>query len=387
MPYWRLSSLYFWYFAVVGAMSPYWSLYLKSLGFEPVRIGVLASIPMLVRLFAPNFWGRIADKSGRRIWVLRLGSLGACIFFVGLVFVDDFYLMAMLLVLFGFFWNAIMAQTETITLKHLDDKPYDYGKIRLWGSVGFIAAVLALGFVFERFPVSYLPIIIATGLALIVVGASCLHSGVDAKPQLQAAAGSFISVLRNRYVVAFLVVFFLLQLSHGVYYVFYSIYLEEAGYSTLWIGGLWSLGVVAEIIMFLKARELLSRFTLYHLLFVSLLVTSIRWLSLAFFRDSFIALALLQLTHAFTFALTHTVAIEFIRRQFGEHNQGQGQAFYSAVSYGAGAALGAFISGLIWHYGGSISFVFAGASAAVALLVCYRYLRSCSILNQQVKSS
>ncbi|MBK8327369.1 MAG: MFS transporter [Moraxellaceae bacterium] len=156
---WRLSAFYFFYFAVLGGFMPYWGLYLKNQHFDEAAIGQLLAISMLTRIFAPSFWGYLADSTGKRIELVRLGASMVTLFWVGIFFVgQSFWLMAAVLFSYSFFQNAILAQFEAVTMYHLQSSRADYGKIRLWGSLGFIATVAGLGVLFDWVAISWLPV-------------------------------------------------------------------------------------------------------------------------------------------------------------------------------------------------------------------------------------
>ncbi|HKJ22535.1 MAG TPA: MFS transporter, partial [Gammaproteobacteria bacterium] len=160
MPYWRLSAFYLFYFASLGALLPYWALYLTSLGFGPTAIGELMAAVMGTKIVAPNVWGWIADHTGRRMPVVRIACLAAAVTFAGVLWGHGYgWLMGVMLV-FSFFWNAALPQVEATTLSHLGDNTHRYSIVRLWGSVGFILTVAALGELLERFSPAYIPVVI-----------------------------------------------------------------------------------------------------------------------------------------------------------------------------------------------------------------------------------
>lgn len=374
MPYWRLSGIYFIYFAVVGVISPYWSLYLDSLQFSAQEIGVLASIPWLTKLFAPNIWGWISDKFGRRDSVTIFGALGACVFSAGIIFYTDYWPLLILLALYSIFWNAILPQFEATTLMHLKDRSHDYSKIRVWGSIGFIATVLALGALLEFVEIKILPIVIFLLLfGLFLFTCSLPKQQKNASP---SAGKEFLRLLIRPHVAVFYFVLFLLQFSHGVYYVFYSLYLSMHQYSEFVIGCFWTLGVLAEIVIFIKMPALFSRYSRFQLLSISLFLTAVRWCLIGLFPHVPFILVTAQLLHALSFGVVHAIAIDFIKFTFSDNSQGQAQAFYSAVSFGAGASLGAFVSGVLWESSPSLCFFIAGFSALISWLITLVILKN-----------
>ena len=257
VPYWRLSAFYFFYFAVLGSLLPYWGLYLQSLGFNAKVIGLLSAIVMATKIIAPNIWGIIADRRGRRIGIIRFGSLVACIAFAAILFKQSVLWFVLVISVYSFFWNAVLAQFEVVTLGHLIERPYNYSRIRLWGSIGFIAAVVGLGYFFEQASLDYLPWIITFILALIWFSSLWITE----KPLHQNGeeGSNFWQQLKRPKVMSFFIACFLLQVSHGPYYVFYSIYLEDYGMASTTIGWLWALGVIAEVIMFLLMHRLFAK--------------------------------------------------------------------------------------------------------------------------------
>ncbi len=373
-PYWRLSGFYLFYFASLGALLPYWSLYLENLGYSAAAIGQLMALMMMTKIVSPNVWGWIADHTGRRLRIVRLGSFVAMLSFAGVLLGDEFWWLALVMIAFSFFWNAALPQFEVITLNHLGAQPHRYTSIRLWGSIGFIAAVAGLGMLLDRYGTGLLPM----ALLLLFAGIwlSTLWVSERVAPVLTASAEPLGKVLRQPQVVALLGVCFLMQASHGPYYTFYTIYLEGHGYSRSLIGQLWALGVIAEVGIFLIMHRLVPRFGLRKLLLASVALAGLRWLLIAWFVDNLPVLVGAQLLHAATFGVFHGAAIQLIHRYFQGRHQGRGQALYSSLSFGAGGALGALYSGFTWDAAGStVSYVTAALISGLAWLLAWRTLR------------
>ncbi|MDX1803281.1 MAG: MFS transporter [Alcanivorax sp.] len=374
MPYyWRLSAFYFLYFGLLGALVPYWSLYLRDLGFSAAAIGTLMAIPQLTKIGAPNLWGWLADRSGRRLRIIRLGNFAAAVVFLPVFWIDRFWSMAALLVAFSFFWNAVLAQFEVLTLQTLGRQSHRYSHVRLWGSVGFITSVLVLGELLDRMSTTLLPWVLSVILWLLWLGTLTLPREHPSQRHEQAlpTSPSVLSVLRRRQVALFLLASFLMQLSHGPYYTFYSIYLQDLGFSKFTVGGLWALGVVAEVGLFLLMHRLLQRFSMPAILIGSLLLASLRWLVIGAAGDSLLWLAAVQLLHAATFGSFHAASIAWVQKQFGSRLAGQGQALYSSLGYGAGWATGAWLSGKYWHSYGADLFFWAAAAALLAAVILW----------------
>jgi PPP family 3-phenylpropionic acid transporter len=346
MIYWRLSGFYLFYFASLGALIPYWSLYLKTLDFSITEIGQLMAILMATKIVAPNVWGWIADHTGQRMTIIRIASLLALVSFAGVFVVDAFWWLAAVLVVFSFFWNATLPQFEATTMSHLGDDMHRYSGIRLWGSVGFILAVAGLGALLGQFSAAVLPYVLL-GL-LVLIWLTSLYVPESAAGHLPLDQEPLRKVLRRPVVLSLLTVCFLVQVSHGAYYSFFSLYMEGFGYSTTVIGQLWALGVLSEIGVFLLMPVLLPRFGARRLLLLAVVLTTLRWLLTAFYADNLVIIIFSQALHAASFGLYHAVMIFLVHSLFTGTHQGRGQALYSSLSFGAGGAAGALISGYLW---------------------------------------
>lgn len=372
--YWQLSGFYFFYFASIGALLPYWSLYLQSHNYTAQQIALTFAIIMGTKIIAPNIWGWLADKSGRRMGIIRTASLLSLLTFTGVFYSMDFYWIVLIMVVYSFFWNANLPQFEAVTLAHLGKKTHRYSTIRLWGSLGFVLLVSMLGPFFEQYDINSLPII----LCFLLFGI-CLFSWVTPEATQHThhdQSQNFVSIIKKPVVILFFLLVFLLQASHGPYYAFYSIYLENNGYSRTIIGQFWALGVISEIVIFIFMYKLLNRWRVEVLLISSLVLASVRWLLIANFVESFSVLFFAQLLHAASFGIFHASSIHLIHKYFPHQVQGRGQALYSSLSFGAGGALGAIYSGFTWDtLGSQWTYTIAAFISALAVLVGFYYLK------------
>ncbi|MCI0916315.1 MFS transporter [Pseudomonas stutzeri] len=369
LPYWRLSGFYFFYFALLGSAAPFLGLYFDHLGFSAARIGELVAIPMLMRCVAPNLWGWLGDATGQRLMIVRLGAVCTLLSF-GLIFYGKSYAwLALVMALHAFFWHAVLPQFEVITLAHLRERASRYSQIRLWGSIGFIVAVVGLGALFERLGLDVYPVAVMAVMGGIVISSVWVPDAVpEQRPELDGQGG-FLRQLCRPGVLAFFVSVGLMQVSHGPYYTFFSIHLEALGYGRSTIGMLWALGVVAEILLFLVMAALLARFSLRQILLASFALAAIRWLLLGTLADHLGVLLVAQLMHAATFGSFHAAAIHFVQRSFGHRQQGQGQALYATLA-GIGGALGALYSGYSWASLGPLwTFAIASLAALAAAVI------------------
>lgn len=364
-----LASFYFFYFAVLGGFMPYWGLYLQQLQFSPEAIGQLMAILMATRIIAPNFWGYVADRTGKRLQMVRAGAFLLMFFWLGVFFTESFWPLAFVLLGYSFFQNAILAQFEAVTIAHLGAQRELYSRLRLWGSVGFIVTGASLGMLFDVIPVSWLP------LCLLACAAATWLASLQvpdiATPTRAHRHEDFFTILKRPVVVAFLLAHFLLQLSHAPYYSFYSIYLEQHGYSRSAIGWLWALAVLAEVIAFTQMHRWLPRFGEQKIMLASLLLSALRWTVIGVGIESPLVVWSAQVLHAASFATFHAAAISVIYRQFGDGHQGQGQALYSML-WGLGVALGSWWTGLVWDLHPLWSWLAAAVACLMAAAILFR---------------
>lgn len=369
LPYWRLSGFYFFYFALLGGTAPFLALYFDHLGFSPARIGELIAIPMLMRCLAPNLWGWLGDRSGQRLVIVRFGALCTLVCFAG-IFLDQSYAwLALIMATHAFFWHAVLPQFEVITLAHLREQAARYSQIRLWGSIGFIVAVVGLGLLFEWLSLDAYPAALVVIMAGIVVSSFWVP---NAQPLLGPSAPQpegFLRQLRRPGIVAFYLCVGLMQLSNGPYYTFLTLHLEGVGYSRGAIGLFWALGVVAEIVLFLLMARLLQRYSLRTVLLASFLITAVRWLLLGNLAQYLPLLLLAQCMHSATFGAFHAACIHFVQRSFADRQQGQAQALYVSLA-GIGGALGALYAGYSWKgLGPAWTFAIASLVALLAAII------------------
>ncbi len=372
--YVRLSAFYFFYFALLGGMAPFWGLFLESRGFSALEIGQLMSCLMLTKLVAPNLWAWIADRTAQRLALMRWGCFLALVVFLGFGLRTDFWWFAGVMFLYSFFWNAVLPQFEVITLNQLGDQRLRYSQIRLWGSIGFIAAVQLLGWMFDYVSIEWLPAVLA--LLLLLIWLAGLQPFLEPAIVHQASGGSLRTTLKDPVVIVFLLANFLLQLGLGPYYTFYSLFMEQQGYSRLLIGTLWAIGVWAEVLLFIVMPRLLARYSLRNITLVSLFLTAIRWLVIAELPQSLPMLVLAQLIHAASFAALHAVAMHFVHERFSGATAGQGQALYASLSFGGGGFVGALLGGLLSERYGMVSaFHFSACVTFFAVLLVFIYFR------------
>jgi len=368
-------ALFFAYFAMTGAFAPYLALYFAAVGLSITQIGVLVALPQLIRLGAPPFWGAMADRLGRRLPLLRLSAALGLASAIAVGFAGGNY--AALLALLAIFYFATSAQAplaETIALAISGGESGRYGRIRMWGSIGFIGAVAASGPLLDAAGIRTLPLTIAA----MCVALLAVTWRVAEPPARHAGAGAPLARrLREPAIAAFFASCLLMQFAHAALYGFYSLFLDGFGYTKTAIGGAWTVGVVCEIALFRMQRPLFERYGALALLSFSMAVAAARFVLIAWGGGAWPVVILTQLMHAVTFGVHHSAVMALLHRWFEPAQQGRAQALYTTLGYGGGGALGGLAAGWAWANLGPQA-VFYGASAAavlgwVAVAICRRF--------------
>ncbi len=372
-PYWRLAGVYFCYFAYLGAFAPYFSLYLSSLGIAAAGIGVIMSLPQLVRIVAPNIWGWLADHGGHRLRVARICTAIGTATYCGLFAAHDFEALFAVVLVMSFFLSAALPQIEVTTLSHLGERSAQYGRVRVWGSIGFIVTVLIVGYVLDTFTLRVLLWIMLSILSVTVV----LLVVVPEAPQEAHARDHtpIVHVIRQPQVISLIAACALMAVAHGPYYTFYSIHLVGFGFTKSAVGWLWSIGVICEIAIFFWMAHLFRAYSMRQVLIASFALTALRFALIAACADNLVLLVIAQTLHAASFGSFHAAALGYVHRFFRGRHQARGQAIYTSLTFGLGGTLGGLYAGYAWEHFGAVR-TFAGASlcAFAGMLILWRGL-------------
>lgn len=374
----RLGAFYFAFFAHVGPFVSYFPLYLAGLGLSAAEIAIALAMPQAARIVAPALWGWLADAwgarhAGARRAIVRFSALVILVGFVALAFQERAAPIALTLLAMALLSAGASPLLEAITFSVLEGRTGQYGPIRLWGSVGFILAVFGSGAWLDRSGVASLPAGMIALTAAAFAASFALPAG--APPPAPGAGERLGSVLRQPAVLALFGACFLMNAAHGTMNVFLSIYLAQAGYSKTAIGALWTVGVIAEVGLFLFLPQLMRRFSLRALLIVSFLCAVLRFPVLGWGVGAPALLAAAQLLHAATFGAFHAACVAAVHRLFPGALAVRGQALYSSIAFGLGGAAGSLVAGWSWPaLGAPGSFLLSAAFAAVgATLIAWKF--------------
>jgi PPP family 3-phenylpropionic acid transporter len=367
VPYRQLAGFYFFYFAYIGAFAPFFALYLDGVGLSAAEIGTVMALPPVTRALAPYLWGWLADAADRRLGLVRATALAGLACWLGLFVSATFLWICAVVLAAGFFLSAALPVVEAATLTHLGEHTGRYGAIRLWGSIGYIVAVVGVGYALDLFPARTLLWIVTVALlgtlafAWLVPDAKQAPHAADQQP--------IVDVLKQPAVIALIAACALMAVAHGPYYTFYSIHLVDHGYSKGLTGWLWALGVICEIAIFLWLPRLYAACTLRSILIASFALAAVRFLVIGWGADSLALLLFAQTLHAASFGSFHAAAIGIVHQLFRGRHQARGQAIYGSLTFGVGGTLGAVASGYAWEpLGAALTFTL-GAVAALAGMV------------------
>ena len=377
LPFAALSASYF---AHIGFFNPYLPLWLKDMGYGLFAISLLTSVQSATRLFAPYGWAWFSDHSGERVKLLRVGATGALVCSLGLWLDLGVVWLALVLLLMFTHTSSMMSLSEA-AMAHLVSQggAFDskrYGRVRLWGSVGFLATVMLAGGWFERFGMRHFP-------AWTVVTLVAVTLSVWAMPDLKEPVTlsqvklSVLPVLRQRSVQWLFAAIFFHVLSHMGIYVYFSLFLDSLGYSKTMIGAMWAVSVLTEIGWFYTQGRWLPRLSLTAWMLLCGATMVLRMGLTAGYASVLWLLVFAQALHALTFAAHHTACVALLSHHFPGRLRGRGQALYTVIGYGFPGVLGGLAGGAIAsQYGLRQVYWVCALMAALATACAYRVWRA-----------
>ena len=364
----RYSLFYFWYYAGLGALTPYISRFMESIGHNGHVIGWVWSMWYGSRVIGPPVWTAVLARSRHPGWLLVFGSLLTLLACAGFTTFHGALGLCVTMALFGLAVNPLLPQFEAMTLAALGDRRDEYGRIRLWGSIGFLLVASSYGWLLDRlgdwsFPWLVLP------LYVLALATALLHRHAR-PPQDERPHPDFAQLLRRPGIPRFLLMALLMQVGFGAFYLFYTLHMQAAGHDGLTVGLLWGSGVVSEIAMFWWMPRLFARHDAGRLLSFCLAVTVLRWTLTALYPAVLVLMFAVQLLHAFSFAVFHACCMRQMSQSFTGREAAVGQGLLYSVSSGVGGVLGSLLASRLWDArGGSVAFFAAAAVVGAAWLV------------------
>jgi MFS transporter, PPP family, 3-phenylpropionic acid transporter len=377
----RLALLYGAMFVVYGAQLPYFPVWLDWRGLTASDIAIITSTPLVLRLIATPLISVLADRWGkRRQMILALAWVGLALG-VWTAAADRFWPILILQIAFAATWSSMMPLTEAVAMSGVKTDGANYGRMRLWGSFGFMAANLAGGWLVDAHGPGGAMTLIVFGFIATVAAAHLLpiqklplestaHKPVDWREAL--------SLLKSPTVVMFLVAVGAVQAAHAVLYVFGTLHWRAQGISTGWCGLLWAIGIIAEIVLFAAPTDWLRKFGALRLMAVGASGAIIRW-TLMGFDPTLSFLIPLQILHGITYGASHLGAMHLIGRIFPEAQSGVGQALYATLSGSLAMAVAMQIAApLFANYGGRAYWAMAilAMASLITMVMLQRRLRA-----------
>ena len=340
---------------------PYFNLYCYHLGFSGLQIGLLSALRSMTLVLFPLIWGALADRFQFRKPIYILCNFVSTSIWVFFLFTVHFWPMLLITAFYGMFYAPIISFLEAVTMDVLGAEKKSYGRIRAWGSISFIVMVLVIGKIIDLYSVDII-------LVLVLAGSLMLAAISHRIPAIETLKKDFLTPgvgsLFEKRVIVFLFCAFLMLVSHGAYYGFFSIHLENLGYHSTFIGLSWALASTAEILVMVQSNRIFNRFSLENVLFFSFMVAALRWVIL-FFAESTAIILLSQILHSITYGTFHMASILYIDRLAPDNAKTLGQAVNNGLTYGFGLMVGFFINGYIYETSGS--FVLFLISSLIAL--------------------
>ncbi len=357
-----IRSQYFLYFGVLGIFLPYFNLYCYHLGFNGVQIGTLSALRSVTLVVCPLIWGAAADHFHIRRPIYIACNILSTLIWILYLYTVDFNNMLIITVAYGIFYAPIISFLEAFTMDILGPEKKSYGRIRAWGSINFILIVIVLGKLIDLYSIDMI-------LVLILIGSTMQSLMSLRAPGITSTKkdpfSTNVQALWKPHVIVFLICGFLMLVSHGAYYGFFSIHLENMGYSKAFIGIAWALASTAEILVMIKSREIFKHFSLENVLIFSFALAALRWLIL-YFVQSPVLILFSQIFHAITYGTFHMASILYIDQLTPNSAKTLGQAVNNAVQYGLGLMVGFFLNGYLYEITGSFAlFIVSGCIALV----------------------
>jgi PPP family 3-phenylpropionic acid transporter len=371
---WRIGLFFAGYFAAAGALAPYFPLYLEHRGLTAAQIGIVMAVAQGMRIFGPTAWGWLADHTTERVRILRFTAVATAICFVPVLFPGGFGYVLLTMFAVHFFMTGQVPIAEAMAATRLRGDPQAaarYGRLRVWGSISFVAVVLASGVLLDWAGVGAQPWLVLVLLAATAAAAQLVRDAPHTPHGAQAV--SVRALAAEPRVRWFFTSVLLMIFAHGTLYTYFSLHLASLGYSKSAIGVFWVLGVVVEIGFFFVQGRVFARFDPFALLAASFALAALRFALIAEFAEVVVLLVIAQVLHAATFAVHHSASILTIQRWFHGSATARGQALYVSVGYGVGGTAGSLLAAWLWsEFGPSAAFLSSSVAALAGWLAVRR---------------
>lgn len=366
---WPLFGYFFFLCTLIGTMMPYLSVYYKYIGLTGSEIGYLMSLITLATIVVPHFWGWLTSVLRKPKLVLQIATGGAFFAILPLNFFFEFNNLWFFTFILALFYSALTPLADSLAVRSIRSLNVPYTRVRVGGSIGYIAAVTLCGFLLGHFEPSVVVIMMSVFMGCAFAITFTLKEKVI-ETDTSKVSGSFMDLLRSTEIRFFLLLAFLSYMAHAPFNVFFAVHLGNAGYTGEQIGLLIAFGVIIEIILFLFFGHILKQFSVVYVVAACFAFGAVRWFLVGWFAEFLWIVLFTQLMHCLTFAVFHMVSIEQVHRLFPEKFAAQGQAMYSAMAIGLGGGIGMVIAGYVWEWaGGAWTYTFAAVISLIAFVL------------------
>lgn len=344
-----LALSYFTYFFSYGIFLPFWSVWLKGIGLAPETIGLLLGAGLIARFLGSLLLAPRVTHPSRLVFALRILALLTLVFAVAFWFGTTTAWLFIVMIGFNLFFSPLVPLTDALAGTWQKQITLDYGKVRVWGSLAFVIGSALTGKLISIFDYQAILVMLSIGVASMLLG-MMLRPSVMPEGQARQNESAGWPAWRKLIIESwrFLACVSLLQGAHAAYYGFSAIYWQEAGYSASVVGYLWSLGVVAEIVVFTLSNKLFRRWSARDLLLLSAVSGIVRWSLMAWTTD-LPWLILAQILHCGSFTVCHLAAMRYISARQGS-DVIRLQAIYSAVAMGGSIAIMTMFAGFLFQH-------------------------------------
>ena len=372
-PFTWLALSFFGYYCAYGVFVPFFPVWLKSQHYGEELIGMVLASAYVFRFVGGLFFSGLIKRASQLINSLRVLALASALIMAGLsVVAENFWLLFSAIGLFAMVNAAGMPITDSLASTWQRQIQLDYGKARLIGSLAFVVGVTLFGNVIGFFGEQNI-VWILTALLLAYSVMQCVTPTIPPQDESSEEAGTDVAywdLLKNNTTLRVLLASSLIQGSHAAYYVYSVLYWTSLGISVSQTSLLWGLGVIAEILLFFFSRRLLQNWKVSTLFHLATLACIVRWMGLAATSEIWL-IGLLQLLHSLTYAVAHYGMVRYITTQPQSHIS-KLQALYNGISNSAMVAILTALSGVIYPYSPSMTFVLMAIIAALAFIVTPR---------------
>ncbi|MFB3895621.1 MAG: MFS transporter [bacterium] len=377
--YTALRVFYFFFFISVATLAPYIYLYFKKIGLTGTEIGLIAAVGPLIVLIGQPLWGIIADKTQKARTVLSIAifiTMISSLFYLGFT---TFWGLICVSIVYTLFNTPIIPLTDTVTLEFVSRHQLSYGKIRVWGSLGYAVLVIVIGKLSQVFGLIWIFPIYAFVMLIIFILSFRLPKY---KTHFEYHfLGGISKLMKNNRYVLFLIAVFLLTATNSANVVYFGIFIDQLGGTTTLLGLAWMIAALSESFIFLFSHQILRRVSPLHCLILASAGAILRWFLYTIIRAPLV-LVLLQPLHALSFGCYYLGSIHFVKQESPPGWMATGQTIFWAIGYGLSAIVGNFIGGLIYQKYNSVVAVYA-ISSVVALIAMILFIIAASIRHQE----